>query len=170
MWHRCCRRVGHVNSSLANVSAISTTHINDTALTVHRDTSVNSSVVPQSTDVIGQQRQPITDLDSVDLTTATREPFLDGCRVGTFGFNGSIKCLLPSTLPPWHCWFGIIEDIRPLKMPTVAVSRLFEGDFEELLNACSFIWFIFAYFSSFLAWLFRFFVLFLVLFSFVDVN
>jgi len=72
---------GRVSSSLANISAISTTHINETALSVHRDSSTISAVVPQSTDVIGRHRQPITDLDSVDLTTATAEPFLDGCRV-----------------------------------------------------------------------------------------
>lgn len=70
-----------MSASLANVSAISTTHINDTALIGQRDTSTCSTIVPQSTDVIGLQQQPVVDLDSVDLTMATREPFLDGCRV-----------------------------------------------------------------------------------------
>ena len=66
-------------ASLANVSAISTTHINDTALTMHRDTS---TIVAQSSSIVGRQQQPLVDLDAVDLATATREPFLDGCRVG----------------------------------------------------------------------------------------
>jgi len=73
-----CGYLDRASSSLANVSAISTTHINDTALTIHRDTS---ALVPQSSNVIGQQKQPIVDLDSIDLAGATREPFLDGCKV-----------------------------------------------------------------------------------------
>jgi len=73
---------GVASSSLANVSAISTTHINDTALTGQHNNSTSSIASRQSMDVIGRQRQPIVDLDSIDLTTATREPFLDGCRVG----------------------------------------------------------------------------------------
>jgi len=75
-----CGCVGRASSSLANVSAISTTHINDTALTIHRDTS---AIVPQSSHITGrqQQQQPVIDLDSIDLAAATREPFLDGCRV-----------------------------------------------------------------------------------------
>jgi len=74
-----CGWSGRETSCLANVSAISTTHINDTALTVPRDTS---AVVPRASNVIARQQQPVIDLDSVDLATATREPFLDGCRVG----------------------------------------------------------------------------------------
>ena len=67
-----------MSASLANLSAISTTHINDTALTLHSSTVVP----PQPSDAIGRQRQPIIDLDSLDLTAAPRsEPFLDGCRV-----------------------------------------------------------------------------------------
>jgi len=76
-----CTCVGALSAS-ANVSAISLTHINDTALTTtNRDTSACSVAARQSTDVIGRQRQLIADLDSVDLTASTREPFLDGCRV-----------------------------------------------------------------------------------------
>jgi len=70
--------LGRASTCLANISAISTTHINDTALTINRDTS---AIVPQSSNVIGRQQQPIIDLDSIDLATSTREPFLDGCRV-----------------------------------------------------------------------------------------
>jgi len=73
--------IGRVSSTLSNISAISTTHINDTTLASCRDMSTTSAGVPLSVDVIGRQRQPIVDLVSVDLTAATREPFLDGCRV-----------------------------------------------------------------------------------------
>jgi len=85
-----------------NVSAISTTHINDTALTTQRDTSISCAGRLQSTDAIGRQRQPIIDLDSIDLSSATREPFLDGCRVSTIHhFNSEVYSLRNIFIPSW---------------------------------------------------------------------
>jgi len=85
--------LGSVSSSLANVSAISTTHINDTTLAAQRDSSISSAVVRQSVDSAGRQRQPIVDLNSIDLATATRDPFLDGCRVGKTSTSAGLNSL-----------------------------------------------------------------------------
>ena len=90
--------LGSVSSSLANVSAISTTHINDTTLAAQRDSSISSAVVRQSVDSAGRQRQPIVDLNSIDLATATRDPFLDGCRVGKTSTSAGLNSLSLSIL------------------------------------------------------------------------
>jgi len=90
------------------VGAISTTHINDTALTIHRNTSISlSALPPPGKDPIGRQRQPIADLDSVNLMSATREPFLDGCRVKRTHFWHLIKNNKTNKIV-WYFAYGII--------------------------------------------------------------